>query len=354
MSILIKNGKLWDGEKFFFSDVFVDGSKITEISRQITRTADFVYNAEGQIVSAGLIDIHIHMKGISTDDFGIQTEMSCFPFGVTAACDAGGIGGDSELLKKFAVKSGVFAAVDVKNNHIEKSSAEERLKLYGDKCQGLKLYFDTSSPEIKDVTPLCELLKFAEIKGLKIMVHSSNSPISMSELLKILRPGDILTHAYHGGINNSSNDNFECLKAAKKRGIIIDVGFAGHVHTDFEVLRNGIKNGAVPDTISTDITRCSAYKRGGIYGMTMCMGISKYLGMCEQNIFKAVTSAPAKALGKEKEIGYLKKGRNADISVFDENGDGFDLIDKSGNRITSNIGYRCVMTVANGEVVYRI
>lgn len=171
-------------------------------------------------------------------------------------------------LSSFGVKSGVFAATDVKDNHIVKESLEERIKRYGRKIEGLKLFFDVTSPEVKDITPLAELCEYAHSRNMKVMVHSSNSPVPMQSLLSELCKGDILTHAYHGGANNSAEDNFECLKAAKSHGIIVDVGFAGHVHTDFEVLRQGIESGAVPDTISTDITRLSAYKRGGRYGMT--------------------------------------------------------------------------------------
>ena len=38
------------------------------------------------------------------------------------------------------------------------------------------------------------------------------------------------------------------------------------------------------DTISTDITKFSAYKRGGRYGLPMCMGIAKVSGMSEEDI----------------------------------------------------------------------
>ena len=168
-----------------------------------------------------------------------------------------------------------------------------------------------------------------------------------------MRKDDILTHAYHGGVNNVSVDNFECIKTAKKRGVIIDAGFAGHIHTDFKVFDDAVKCGAVPDVISTDITRFSAYKRGGRYGMTMCMSIAKHLGMQEDDIFRAVTSAPAKALKKENEWGYLRVGRCADISVIDYTNEGFDLTDKAGTRIKSETGYRCVLTIADGEVVYK-
>ena len=87
--------------------------------------------------------------------------------------------------------------------------------------------------------------------------------------------------------------------------------------------------------------------------MTMCMNISKTLGMREEDIFRAVTSNPAKALGKDKEWGYLKVGRTADIAVFDYTDEGFDVTDKAGNHIGSQKGYRSVLTVSDGQVVYR-
>lgn len=87
--------------------------------------------------------------------------------------------------------------------------------------------------------------------------------------------------------------------------------------------------------------------------MTMCMNIAKTLGMREEDIFRAVTSNPAKALGKEKEWGYLTVGRSADIAVFDYTNEGFDLTDKVGNHICNTQGWRCVLTVSDGQVVYR-
>ena len=75
--------------------------------------------------------------------------------------------------------------------------------------------------------------------------------------------------------------------------------------------------------------------------------------MREEDIFRAVTSNPAKALGQESEWGYLQVGRIADIAVLDYTDEGFDLTDKAGNHIGSQKGYRCVLTVSDGQVVYR-
>ena len=352
--ILIKNGRIWDGEKFFYADVLTDEKKIVAIEKNITTQAEFVYDATEKIVTPGLVDIHVHMRGICTEAFGIHPEMSCFPFGVTAASSASGIYGDETLIDSFMLKSLVFVRSEFKDNKAYFENTKKLLEKYGKKAVGIKVYFDTSMSEVIDINPLCEVVDFAKKNNLIVMVHSSNSPVPAKEILSVLRKGDIFTHAYHGGKNNVSEDVYESIKEAKCRGVVIDTGFAGHVHTDFKVFKDAIDCGASPCTISTDITRSSAYKRGGRYGMTMCMSISKHLGMSEEEIFRAVTSAPAKVLGKENEWGCIKVGRCADIAVFDYTNEGFDLTDKAGNRIVSENGYRCVLTVADGDVVYRI
>ena len=78
--ILIKSGRVWDGERFFHADVLTDGARIAQIRPNITESAEFVYDAKGKTVSAGLVDLHVHLRGISADVFGTQGETSCFPF----------------------------------------------------------------------------------------------------------------------------------------------------------------------------------------------------------------------------------------------------------------------------------
>ena len=352
-TICIKNGKIWDGERFSRGDVYVKNEKILKIGSGIPEHADYVYDAGGKIVSAGLVDGHVHMRGISSTQFDVQTEMSCLPFGVTAAIDASGVYGDRERLDSFMVKNRVLTSVKFKHNTADFRQAEKMLQKYGDKAVGIKVYFDTEMSEVSDSRPLKEAVDFAHSRNLLVMVHSSNSPIPMPELLESLGKGDILTHAYHGGKNNISEDEFECVRRAKQRGVIIDVGMAGHVHTDFRIFREAIECGAGPDVVSTDITKWSAYKRGGRYGMTMCMSIARTLGMSEESIFRAVTSKPATVFGMEGEWGYLREGRCADIAVFDYTDESFYLTDKAGNQVGAPHGYRCTLTIADGEIVFR-
>lgn len=352
-SILIKNGRVWDGERFWYADVLTDGKRIATIEPDICKEADFIYDATGKTVSAGLVDAHVHMRGISGERYGTQAEISCFPFGVTAAADAGGGRGDKALLDSFMLKNTVFVGVSFQNNHADFGEAEALLSRYGNKAIGLKVYFDTTISDVADITPLREVCAYARKRGLLVMVHCSHSPTPMSDILNVLGKGDILTHAFHGGENNAAADGFGSMRQAQARGVVIDAGMAGYVHTDFGVLEGALKSGIVPDVISTDITRASAYKRGGRYGMTMCMNIAGTLGMREEDIFRAVTSNPARVLGKEAEWGYLREGRIADIAVLDDTSEGFDLTDKAGNHICNTQGWRCVLTVSDGDVVYR-
>lgn len=351
--ILIKNGRIWDGEAFFPGDILIHGKHIRKIASGIEEKVDFVYDASSKIVSAGLVDIHVHLKGVSCDDFGIQAEMCSIPFGVTAVNEVAGVQGDRALLDSFAVKNTVFVAANIKDNRAYFENAEKHMRQYGDKVIGIKAYFDTTSPDIRDITPLTEICAYARSKNLMVMVHCSHSPTSMAEIIEALSPGDILTHAFHGGENTCTENDFQALKLAREKGVIIDTGFAGHVHTDFKNLETAIAAGFLPGTISTDITCCSAYMRGGRYGMTMCMSIAKHLGMDEEAIFKAVTATPARVLGKENQWGHLQEGSIADLAVFDYTDEGFDLTDHAGNHIHSTTGYRCVLTVVDGQIVYR-
>ena len=351
--ILIKNGRVWDGEKFCYCDVLTDGDTIERIAPNINEKATFVYNAEGKTVSAGLVDIHTHMKGIKQDPYGISADMSCIPFGVTAALDAGGAHASEELVNNFQIKALALASANIRDDKADFSEFEEKRLLYGNKIIGIKVYLDTTDENVRSIAPLREVCAYARERGLIVMVHCAHSPVKMSEILDTLGKGDILTHSYHGDENNAQEDGFESIIAAKKRGIIIDAGFAGNVHTNYAIFKRAVERGALPDTISTDITKYSAYIRGGRYGMTMCMSMARHMGMSETDIFRAVTSAPARAVGKDGEWGFLKEGGAADVAVLDYTKEPFSITDGDGNRIESDMGYRCVLTISDGQIVYK-
>ena len=351
MQLLIKNGRVWDGEGFFYADVLTDGGIISRIGQDLICEGAYVFDAEGMTVSPGLVDCHMHMCGLSGPDYAIPTQIACFPFGVTAAADAGSSRGNEAFLEQMAVKSVVFAGTKIEENHLDREVTAARLARYGKKAVGIKLFYGATSGRVRDITPLQETCAFARQRGLKVTVHCNGSPTSMLSIVETLAPGDILTHIFHGGKNDCTENDFAALRLAREKGVILDAGFAGHVHTDFRVLETAVKAGFLPDCIGTDITSNSAYMRGGRYGMTMSMSMARTAGMAEEDIFRAVTVAPAKALGTN--WGRLQVGGPADIAVFDYGSEGFRLTDRAGNTLENTQGYRCKLTVADGTIVFK-
>src|SRR5262249_2331670 len=121
--------------------------------------------------------------------------------------------------------------------------------------------------------------------GAKVMCHIGGveSPKLMSDILDLLRPGDILTHCYSGAPNlagaftNIVQDGkmLPAALEAKRRGVMFDVGHGGGSF-DYTVAEVAIPAGAVPDTISSDIHVFSGNTPGMPY-LTWVM--SKFLNM---------------------------------------------------------------------------
>ena len=88
MTLLIQNGRFFDGTDFSQRDVLVRDGVVEQIAAEISVKADRVFDASGMTVLPGLVDVHMHMAGHSSPDWSVDPERGCFPFGVTAAADA--------------------------------------------------------------------------------------------------------------------------------------------------------------------------------------------------------------------------------------------------------------------------
>lgn len=352
--ILLKNGKIFDGERFFFGSVLAEDEKIAAIGAFDAEidAQTVVIDAEGCIVCPGLVDIHVHTDELSGDPYGFPALLETVPFGVTAAVEACATK-EASLSADLPIRTAALVPLVLQDGEIDFSKMEQRLSDFGDRALGVKIYFDRGIDNGCTLSHIAEASEFAHAHGHIVMVHCTGSTASMAALASVLSEGDIITHAYHGAPNDISENNYEAYRIAKARGVTIDAGMAGGVHTDFAILRAAIEDGCLPDVISTDITRSSAYKRGGIYGMTMCMSICRGLGMCEEDIFRAVTSAAARAVKREGTWGSLTVGGRADLAVLSYGNAKTDITDRANNRVVLDQGYLCHMTVVNGKILYR-
>jgi dihydroorotase len=304
------------------------------------------------IVTSGLIDIHTHLLEFGNSRFGFPADMATIPFGVTYAVDACAINSNVDTLDNLCVETKAFIPVCVKGQSLDYDEMQRRLNLYGERILGVKVYFDQTQSDGISYELFRLANEYAHQKGLRVMVHCAYSETPMADIIDLLESGDVLTHCYHGAYHTIDENDYLAYKKAKQKGVIIDAGMAGGVHTDFEVLKNAITKGYIPDTISSDVTKWSAYTRGGVYGLTACMSIMKTLGMSEEKIFQAVTKNPAHLLS-QKSWFCIREGDAATISAIKYDDGKIDITDKAGNRVASDKSYQCKITIKNGQIIYR-
>lgn len=355
-NIVIKNGNVFDGERFFNADLLLSGGVIAGIGKYTDEDAadrDYVFDAQGMTVCAGLVDIHTHIWAVSPDEFGTSAEGTCFPSGVTCAVDGGADRGSRAVLDAMNISTAVFVCTSVKNDTVSFERTERLLEAYGERAIGIKLYFDMTGGQVHNIDALRSVCAYARARGLKVMVHCSHSPVPMFDIVDTLSRGDILTHIYHGAENTCEADDYSAFRLAREKGVVLDVGMAGHVHTDFGVLRRAVRRGMYPDTVSTDITNLSAFVRGGRYSLLTCMSIMRDAGVDETSLFNMVGRNAALAVGKSDECGTIAVGRRADIAVLEYTDAPYAFLQNEHNTICGERGYVCRLTVCDGRIVYR-
>ena len=343
--LLFRDFRIWDGERFTRGDLLVVDGRIAAMGEALSAEGDTVIEGRGGILSAGLIDIHSHIKHLSDDRYGMPAEAATFPFGATAAVDATGCGMDYRYIERLSPDVEVWVEIPIQDNVPRLEYAQHRAAGYGGYTVGYKVYF-AEGMGAKDARPMGEIFATADRP---VMVHVTGSPVAMAEYLPLFRKGDVLTHSFHGGRFSALEDNFEAIRQAQARGVVIDLGMAGHVHTDLGILRAAAERGIFPDTISTDATIGSLNRRGGRYGLTLCMSVMRHMGMPEERVLAAVTGRAAAVVSRP--WGRLAVGEAADLAVLD-----WDESGESGfayGECVGRDGYACRMTVKNGVVVHR-
>src|SRR3954451_3936276 len=190
----------------------------------------------------------------------------------------------------------------------------------------------------------------------KIMCHIGGVETRelMSQILDLLRPGDVLTHAYSGAPNiagqftNIVQDGrlLPAALAAKQRGVVFDVGHGGGSF-DYTVCEAAMQQGCPPDTISSDIHVFSGNSPGMPY-LTWVMSKFMGLGFTLEQVVAMATSAPAKVIDRQPRLGTLQVGAPADVSIMELVQGPVSFVDTRNNTRTGQAHLRPVQTVTGG------
>ncbi len=120
---------------------------------------------------------------------------------------------------------------------------------------GIKVRVGLHSSGDQGTAPLNIALQVANQVGMPLMCHIDHPPPSYEEVIGMLRPGDILTHAFRPFPNSAATAQGTVkaeVLAARKRGVLFDIGH-GKGSFAFKTARAMLANGFLPDTISSDV-----------------------------------------------------------------------------------------------------
>jgi dihydroorotase len=337
--LVIKGGEVIDPSQNLRGrrDIGIRNAKIVAIEPNIApERAKQILDVKDKLVTAGLVDLHAHTFPQGSA-IGLPAE-ELVPFTATTTYVSAGDAGANNFsaMKHYVIaqsRSRMYAFVHIASiglagfpvgemRNIDYADVDACAKTVAenqDVVLGVKVREGVNEVGTNGVEPLKRAIMAAERSGTggRVMCHIGDAPGELSLLLDLLRPGDILTHAY-SGLGNNTVQNGKLISAAleaKKRGVIIDVGHGGGSF-DFTIAEPAIQQGLLPDSISSDIHAYSGNSPGMPY-LPWVMSKFLALGFTLEQVIALATSAPAKIIGRVDKLGTLQIGAPADVSVFE-------------------------------------
>lgn len=367
--LILKGGRVIDPSQNLdrITDVAFAGGKVAAVGKDLKAGGGTeVRDVKGHIVSPGLIDMHTHVYWGGTS-LGIDAEEFCRTSGVTTAIDTGSAGpGNFAGFRKHVIEPSAvrilaylhisFAGIfGFSKNIMVGESQDLRLMAPRDAAEvadanrdviiGIKVRVGAHASGEQGAAPLNIALQVAEEVGLPLMCHIDHPPPSYEEVLDMLRPGDVLTHAFRPFPNSPCTSQGKvkpAVLAARERGVKFDIGH-GKGSFAFKTARAMLANGFHPDTISSDVHALCI--DGPAYDQVTTMSKFLCLGVPLNDVIAQSTINAAHAL-KRPELGSLKPGSVGDATILTVKEGRFEYEDVMGEKM---IGDRRILS--EGAVV---
>ncbi len=334
-----------------------------------------VLNATGKLIVPGLIDLHAHTFAYGSA-IGIPADELVQFQGTTTVVSAGDAGANNfAALRRFVIPSArtrTFAFIHIAINglsgfpvpelfnvdYAQVDAAAKAVAENSDVVLGIKIRMSENVIARHGLEPLKRAMAACDKagNGAKLMVHIGGVETAelMSEILNMMRAGDILTHCYSGAPNNAGKftnivQDGKLLPAAlsaKQRGIMFDVGHGGGSF-DYTVAEAAIAQGAGPDTISSDVHVFSANTPGIPY-LTWVMSKFLNMGYTMEQVVAMATINPARVINRVKGLGTLQIGAPGDATLLEVVEGPVEFVDTRNNKRTGKIHLKPAHTVAGG------
>lgn len=320
----------------------------------------------GSYLFPGLIDFHTHLFAHGSG-FGMEADRLA-EAGITCAVDMGTAGwinypafhkcdveGQKIHIKSFLNVSpigqpGKGISEPLTDDMLSIEKMAEVISRWPDEIVGLKVRISKNIVKNLGLKPLEKAVEAGEALGLPVCVHTTDPPAPAREIVKYLRPGDIYSHMYHGeGETIISGGRVEPeLFRARERGVLFEVG-NGRKNFDFRVAEQAMKEGFMPDIITSDSTRATFHQEGGMWNLAFVMSKFLDLGMNLQDVIKSVTETPARIIGYHG-YGAVREGAAADLALCRVSARKTRQYDSYGNERVGKWLVEPLMTVLGGKI----
>jgi dihydroorotase len=366
--LVLKGGRVIDPAQGIdgIQDLAVADGKIAAVGPDLSGS-DNAIDVRGALVLPGLIDTHAHVFRHVTGRFGLDADLVGVSSGVTTLVDQGGPSlmtfpaFRSYVVEPAATRVCAFLSAylvggmeghyypELYGPHgIDVDGTVKAALAHRDLVKGIKAHAEIGgfsrwgmeafrlSKQISRETRLPLYIHFGQLWGLPAGNESPVDPDRiLPDVLDLLEPGDVLAHPFTrhpGGFVGQDGRVHPVVHEAIARGLKIDVGYGSHF--SFAMARKVLDAGILPDTLGADMhgynTRLpsdgaadQAHMFAGAANFSLISAMTGLLacGVPLEQIVPMVTTNAAAMLGLADEIGNLRPGTVADVSVLaDERG----------------------------------
>jgi dihydroorotase len=376
--LLIKGGDVLDPSQSLRGqrDIGIRFGTIEAVELEIAPTRALrVLDAAGKLVTPGLVDLHTHVYPYGSA-IGIPADELVAHQCTTTCVSAGDAGANNFAAFRRHIaaqtRTRLYAFVHIANmgltpfpvaelyniDYAQVDACARAVAENADMAIGVKVRMSENVIAKNGIEPLKRAILACEKSGTpaRAMVHIGGVETAelMSQILDLLRPGDILTHAYSGAPNMSGaftnivqgGKLLPAALAAKQRGVVFDVGHGGGSF-DYTIAEVAIPQGCGPDTISSDIHVFSGNTPGMPY-LTWVMSKFMGLGFTLEQVVAMATINPAKIINRLPKMGTLQIGAPADVSIMELVEGPVSFVDTRNNKREGRAYLKPVHTVTAG------
>lgn len=373
--LLIKGGRVVDPSQDLdgVRDVAIAGGKIAGVEADISSDkSSKTINAAGKIVTPGLIDLHTHVLPY-VGEYGIEPDPFCLHRGVTTVVDAGTPGAFSfAAFRRFVIERastrirsllhvvsiGMIAGSTPNMGELEDlrycipELAVETARKNRDLIVGFKIRFSRKYTGSNDYEGMKRARNAADEARLPLMIHIGGSHTPLPRLLVLMKKGDVVTHSFNNRLHGIIDDNGKLLPEvveARERGVLFDVGH-GAGSFSFDVMEKCLNQEFLPDTISSDLY--SANVNGPVFDLVTTLSKFFLLGLSLRQVVERATVNAARVFDFGVEIGTLRPGAEADVSVLELREGKFVFTDSYGQKRSGQQKIEPVVTIRGGKAYY--